>query len=170
MPARLSLLNDREKDCLRLVYRGMQSSEIARELNRPLDTVERQIKSARAKLGNQRRTTVARMLAEFERVDQSLAGQPLVLPVRRAELSYGVGSRAGIAGEELQEDRAAIPAPPAMLADRTAEMERRIEQIGTQLRIVTIAMIAIGTAVTALLVIPLSERAPVVVPAASHQR
>lgn len=159
---RLSHLTEREKDCLRLVHRGMLSSEIARELSRPLDTVERQIKSARAKFGNQRRAAVARLLVEAERAsgrpDQSLVDHPLALAPQAHPAPFDPGDRMAAGELELREERAVFLRPPPIAASSN-EVEKRINDMGATLRILVIATIAIASAVITLLIIPSSDRA-----------
>lgn len=66
MSDNLDHLTDRERECLRLVYRGYESKEIAPQLGISPDRVNKLVKGAMRKLGVTRRATAARMLAEYE--------------------------------------------------------------------------------------------------------
>ena len=61
-----SRLNQRQRECLRLVYRNLEAKEIARELGLSPHTVVEHLRDARRILGAQRSMQAARMLAEFE--------------------------------------------------------------------------------------------------------
>jgi len=63
---RIERLTDKQRDCLRLVYRHMETKEIARELGLSPDGVTQRIKTAMKTLGVTRRRDAARILAEAE--------------------------------------------------------------------------------------------------------
>lgn len=96
----LGVLNERERDYLRLVQQGYSSKDIAQQENIRPDRVDKVINAARAKFANRyTRKHLARLLAEFEGrsaptslVDpaQSLGTQ--ILPV--ADPSVGTDSAA----------------------------------------------------------------------------
>jgi DNA-binding CsgD family transcriptional regulator len=59
-------LNQRQRECLRLVYRNLEAKEIARELGLSPHTVVEHLRDARRILGASRSMHAARMLAEHE--------------------------------------------------------------------------------------------------------
>ena len=63
---RIERLTDKQRECLRLVYRHMETKEIARELGLSPDGVTQRIKTAMRTLGVDRRRDAARILAEAE--------------------------------------------------------------------------------------------------------
>jgi DNA-binding CsgD family transcriptional regulator len=63
---RIQRLTDKQRECLRLVYRHMETKEIARDLGLSPDGVTQRIKSAMKTLGVDRRRDAARILAEAE--------------------------------------------------------------------------------------------------------
>ena len=77
--AKFKTLTDRQRECLRLVARDRDSSEIARMLDIAPDTVNAHVKAAMAKLGTNSRFAAARALAEFENRDHSLVTLPPVI-------------------------------------------------------------------------------------------
>jgi len=63
---RVKRLTEKQRECLRLVYRHMETKEIARELGLSPDGVTQRIKSAMKTLGVDRRRDAALILAEAE--------------------------------------------------------------------------------------------------------
>jgi DNA-binding CsgD family transcriptional regulator len=63
---RIQRLTDKQRECLRLVYRHMETKEIARDLGLSPDGVTQRIKTAMKTLGVDRRRDAARILAEAE--------------------------------------------------------------------------------------------------------
>jgi DNA-binding CsgD family transcriptional regulator len=61
-----SRLNQRQRECLRLVYRNLEAKEIARELGLSPHTVVEHLRDARRVLGASRSMHAARMLVEYE--------------------------------------------------------------------------------------------------------
>jgi DNA-binding CsgD family transcriptional regulator len=61
-----SRLNQRQRECLRLVYRNLEAKEIARELGLSPHTVVEHLRDARRALGASRSMHAARMLIEYE--------------------------------------------------------------------------------------------------------
>jgi DNA-binding CsgD family transcriptional regulator len=61
-----SRLNQRQRECLRLVYRNLEAKEIARELGLSPHTVVEHLRDARRVLGASRSMHAARMLVEHE--------------------------------------------------------------------------------------------------------
>jgi DNA-binding CsgD family transcriptional regulator len=63
---RIERLTDKQRECLRMVYRHMETKEIARALGLSPDGVTQRIKTAMKTLGVDRRRDAARILAEAE--------------------------------------------------------------------------------------------------------
>lgn len=70
------LLNERQKQCLRLVYENLEAKEIARTLSLSPHTVNEHLRDARRALGVPRSMQAARMLAEAEG-DKRLVPKPI---------------------------------------------------------------------------------------------
>ena len=71
-----SRLNQRQRECLRLVYRNLEAKEIARELGLSPHTVVEHLRDARRVLGASRSMHAARLLVEHEQ-DNRLGYQPV---------------------------------------------------------------------------------------------
>ena len=71
-----SRLNQRQRECLRLVYRNLEAKEIARELGLSPHTVVEHLRDARRVLGTSRSMHAARLLVEHEQ-DNRLGYEPL---------------------------------------------------------------------------------------------
>lgn len=71
-----SRLNQRQRECLRLVYRNLEAKEIARELGLSPHTVVEHLRDARRVLGASRSMHAARMLVEYEQ-DNRLGYEPV---------------------------------------------------------------------------------------------
>jgi DNA-binding CsgD family transcriptional regulator len=65
-PDRIERLTDKQRECLRLVYRHMQTKEIARALELSPDGVTQRLRGAMRTLGVESRREAARILAEAE--------------------------------------------------------------------------------------------------------
>jgi DNA-binding CsgD family transcriptional regulator len=79
-------LSEGQKNCLRLVARGMSSKEIAKETGLTPQTVDTYVKAALARTGAVNRREAARMLVAWELSQQS--GSPssaIAVPDRRAD-------------------------------------------------------------------------------------
>src|SRR6187551_240318 len=63
---RVERLTDKQRECLRMVYRHMETKEIARVLGLSPDGVTQRIKAAMKTLGVDRRRDAALILAEAE--------------------------------------------------------------------------------------------------------
>jgi DNA-binding CsgD family transcriptional regulator len=63
---RIDHLNDREKECLRLVLHPMRAKQIARETGLSVHTVNDHLRSARRKLGTNDSVTAAQILRDHE--------------------------------------------------------------------------------------------------------
>lgn len=71
-----SRLNQRQRECLRLVYRNLEAKEIARELGLSPHTVVEHLRDARRVLGASRSMHAARMLVEYEQ-DNRIGYEPV---------------------------------------------------------------------------------------------
>ena len=71
-----SRLNQRQRECLRLVYRNLEAKEIARELGLSPHTVVEHLRDARRVLGASRSMPAARMLVEYEQ-DNRIGDEPV---------------------------------------------------------------------------------------------
>lgn len=71
-----SHLNQRQRECLRLVYRNLEAKEIARELGLSPHTVVEHLRDARRTLGASRSMHAARMLVEYEQ-DNRIGYEPV---------------------------------------------------------------------------------------------
>ena len=118
---RVARLTKGQRECLRMVYRHMETKEIARELGISPDGVTQRIKGAMRTLDVNRRKDAARMLAEAENLE---AYPPLVYPSRdiasppdpatmaastEGERQYGASSVGA-----MREDQAAFMAAPPL--------------------------------------------------------
>ena len=81
------LLNDTEKECLRLVDQGYTSQRIANARGVRRDTIDKILRAARDKIGDITRRELARRLVEHERLQKRFASctEADVLPVPPAE-------------------------------------------------------------------------------------
>jgi DNA-binding CsgD family transcriptional regulator len=78
-PDRVARLSEGQRECLRMVFRHMETKEIARELGISPDGVTQRIKTAMRILGVDRRRDAAQILAEAEGLGPY---PPLVYPPR----------------------------------------------------------------------------------------
>jgi DNA-binding CsgD family transcriptional regulator len=133
---RIARLSEGQRACLRMVYRHMETKEIARTLGISPDGVAQRIKTAMRILGVNRRRDAARILAEAE---GSISYPPLVNPPW---------------------DIATAP-EPAMIA-LSNEGERRLygEPSGIGLREEQVAFDAMFPASSPILPLPLGETRP----------
>jgi DNA-binding CsgD family transcriptional regulator len=74
--ASASLLNERQKQCLRLVYDNLEAKEIAKRLSLSPHTVNEHLREARRILGVSRSLQAARILADAEGYER-LVPKPL---------------------------------------------------------------------------------------------
>jgi DNA-binding CsgD family transcriptional regulator len=114
-PTGIDILSARERTVLRLVQQGLQTDEIARELDRSPNTIENQIASARRKLGGVTRRQAARLLHDAEHGGLS-TNQPFAIP-NAAEI-LDSSSRAT---ELVQEERAIFIPVPARQHEDTGQ-------------------------------------------------
>jgi len=104
-------LTTRQRDCLRLVLRHMQSKEIGRELGISPMTVDNHFRSAIQTLGVANRLEAARLLDSYERGEpsQRLTSQPQPVaspperPIMRSPADVGDGQRDAMSA--LREDQ-----------------------------------------------------------------
>lgn len=147
-------LSEGQRECLRMVYRHMETKEIARILGISPDGVTQRIKTAMRILGVNRRKDAALMLAEAEGLDSY---PPLVHPPRDIasipELatigpSTEGGWHSGSSGEAMREEQVAFAAAPFV---RSPALPlpiggARPDDVGWQKRLAWIASITIGIA------------------------
>src|ERR1700712_718939 len=116
---RIERLTDKQRECLRMVYRHMETKEIARVLGLGPDAVTQRIKTAMKTLGVDRRRDAARILAEAEGLVPypSHVYQPrdIALPREPAMLgpSTETNRQSGSWGEAMREEQAAYWVAPA---------------------------------------------------------
>ncbi len=148
-------LSEGQRDCLRMVYRHMETKEIARVLGISPDGVTQRIKTAMRILGVDRRRDAALILAQHEGTEPY---PPLVYPPRDIAIApdpatFGPSTEgerpSGFSGEAMREDQAAFEAVP--LARRPALPlpigGARPNDVGVGRRLAWIAAITIGIAV-----------------------
>lgn len=147
-------LSEGQRECLRMVYRHMETKEIARILGISPDGVTQRIKTAMRILGVNRRRDAALILAQYEGTEPY---PPLVYPPRDIATapdpatfaaSTGGGRPSGSSGEAMREEQAAFEAAP--LAGRPALPlpigGARPNDVGWMRRLAWIAGITIGIA------------------------
>src|SRR3954471_9535190 len=110
---RIERLTDKQRECLRLVYRHMETKEIARVLGLSPDGVTQRIKTAMRTLSVDRRRDAARILAEAEGLapypshvhpPRDIATTPDPAMFRPSTES---GWQGGSSGEGMREEQAA---------------------------------------------------------------
>lgn len=160
MDERVALLTEKQRECLRLVWRHRESKEIARALGISSHSVDGRIKTAMRTLGAQDRYEAARLLAQAEagaeaaRNDQPLVyGSPDVPPVPRPEPQedpLNVDERLAepmILGEAQAVYRL-MPAPEARgFGLPFPTQARRRNDLGVGARLIWVLAVAIGTAI-----------------------
>ncbi len=82
------LLNDRQKQCLRLVYGNLEAKEIALELSLSPHTVNEHLRDARRILGVSRSMQAARLLHDAESPER-LVPKPFGVDVRPVQTEEG---------------------------------------------------------------------------------
>lgn len=111
-------LSEGQRECLRMVYRHMETKEIARVLGISPDGVTQRIKTAMRILGVDRRRDAALLLAQHEGTEPY---PPLVYPPRDIAIAPDPATFAptteserpsGFSGEAMREDQAAFEAVP----------------------------------------------------------
>jgi DNA-binding CsgD family transcriptional regulator len=155
---RVARLSEGQRQCLRLVYRHMETKEIARILGISPDGVAQRIKTAMRILGVYRRRDAARMLAEAEAAGScpprpgplwDIAGAPQP-PKIDASIAAGRPFHGAPTGNRLREGRihfdAAFPPPELTLPLPLPRAGRRPKDVGWLARLAWIAAIAIGGA------------------------
>ncbi|MEA3012478.1 MAG: hypothetical protein QOD42_1023 [Sphingomonadales bacterium] len=154
MEHQVARLSEGQRECLRMVYRHMETKEIARILAISPDGVSQRIKAAMRILGVQRRRDAALLLAQYEGAEPY---PPLVYPPRDiaiaphqatfAPTTEG-GRPSGSSGEAMREEQAAFETGP--FARRPALPlpigGARPNDVGILMRLAWIAGITIGVA------------------------
>jgi len=147
-------LSEGQRECLRMVYRHMETKEIARALGISPDGVTQRIKTAMRILGVDRRRDAAIILAEAEGAESY---PPLVHPPRDIAIapdpatfapSTGGGRQSGSSGEAMREEQATFwVAPPGRSPALPLPIGgARPNDVGWLKRLAWIAGIAIGIA------------------------
>jgi len=145
-------LSEGQRECLRMVYRHMETKEIARILGISPDGVTQRIKTAMRILGVDRRRDAAHILAEAEGTDSY---PPLVHPPRDIAIapepatfapSTGGNWHSGSSGEAMKEDQAVFRTELPRSALPLPIGGARPDDVGMLKRLAWIAGIAIGTA------------------------
>ncbi|MFW2828892.1 response regulator transcription factor [Sphingomonas sp. ID0503] len=169
-------LSERQRECLRLVYKHMRQKEIARELGIAPTTVEMHLKAARTALGAADSREAAQILALYEGRDtygQSIHG-PEQVAERLSDLSpivpqpnYGNGRFGAVTDQALHEDQAffdAFAETQSFLPDLPFPTQGRAKNdLGPWLRLAWIGTIVVGLLLgTAMMVGALANLTPVV--------
>ena len=124
MQERLARLTEGQRECLRMVYRHMETKEIARSLGISPDGVSQRIKTAMRTLGVHRRRDAALMLAESEglspyppqvHLPRDIAAMPQ-FAAQNASTGHERRQRGQATAGEMRERQAdfhAVSSPPA---------------------------------------------------------
>lgn len=156
MDHRVARLSEGQRECLRMVYRHMETKEIARILGISPDGVTQRIKTAMRILAVQRRRDAAHILAEAE---GTISYPPLVHPPRDIAIapepatfapSIGGEWHSGSSAKAMREEQAVFwtelpsrgPALPLPIGGA------RPNDVGWLKRLAWIAGIAIGIALS----------------------
>jgi DNA-binding CsgD family transcriptional regulator len=127
MEDRVARLSEGQRECLRMVYRHMETKEIARILGISPDGVAQRIKTAMRILGVHRRRDAARLLAEAEGAppaypplvnpswDIAQTPQPMTFDPSIAGMRHESGFSGRVMMEEQVAFQAAAPARPRKL-------------------------------------------------------
>ena len=154
-------MSEGQRACLRMVYRHMETKEIARILEISPDGVAQRIKTAMRILGVHRRRDAARILAEAEGLSGPAAPYPSQVnppwdiasapePATIAAMfegerrHYGAPSGRGLREEQMAYEAAIFPPPGAKLSFPLREA--RPNDVGWAMRLAWIVSIAIGGA------------------------
>jgi DNA-binding CsgD family transcriptional regulator len=154
MNPQVARLSEGQRQCLRMVYRHMETKEIARELGISPDGVTQRIKAAMRILGVDRRRDAALILAEAEGTEPY---PPQVYPPRDIAAAPHPSTMApstegerqiGFSGEALRESQTAFwAAPPGRSSALPLPIGGvRPNDVGWQKRLAWIAGIVIGIA------------------------
>jgi DNA-binding CsgD family transcriptional regulator len=157
---RVAKLSEGQRACLRMVYRHMETKEIARILEISPDGVAQRIKTAMRILGVNRRRDAARILAEAEADgaappyppsvnppwDIATAPEPATIAAlfEGERQAYREPSGRGLREEQMAYEAAILPPPGARLPFPLREA--RPNDVGWAIRLAWIASIAIGIA------------------------
>ena len=93
--SKLEQLSNGQKECLRLVFRGYETKDIAPRVGLSIDGVNARLKAAMRTLGVSRRSEAARLLAEHEGDYQRQVHPPLVVPESPESSPDGRASNTG---------------------------------------------------------------------------
>lgn len=122
MEDRVARLSEGQRECLRMVYRLMETKEIARELGISPDGVNQRIKTAMRILGVDRRRDAALILAEAEGTDSypPLVYLPRDIAIAPDPAMFGAstgGRREAVSGGAMREERAVFEGFPTPSPD-----------------------------------------------------
>lgn len=100
------LLNDRQKQCLRLVYENLEAKEIAQRLSLSPHTVNEHLRDARRILGVSRSLQAARLLADAEGherlVSKPFGVDPIAVPVEQGDEREAFEPRVPVTGNRYR--------------------------------------------------------------------
>ena len=151
---RVARLTEGQRECLRMVYRHMETKEIARVLEISPDGVNQRIKTAMRTLEVQRRRDAALILAEAEGTDtyqpQVYHSRDIATTPEPAIMAASTeGERhSGFSGEVMREDQAGFMTAPLARSPALPLPIRgaRPNDVGVSTRLAWIVGIAIGIA------------------------
>ncbi len=154
---RVARLSPGQLDCLRLVDQHLSSKEIAVELGISPHTVDQRVRGALHRLGVERRSQAARLVAQLDGPYQRLIHQPPHVepgePAGQSDEAVSIqirhADRAGEAGGSVleTEQRHEHNRPPLQLPFATRSHPRNEMSVG--LRLLWIILIATGAAFSA---------------------
>lgn len=151
---RITLLTDKQRDCLRLVWRHQESKEIARTLGISPHSVDGRIKTAMRTLGVDDRYEAARLLAlsEGAATDQPPVYAPSDIgdgPLYASDLpplNAGGRSAGPVVLEEAQAAYRLSPHPEPWFAPPLPTTGRPRNELSASSRLFWVVIVAIGTA------------------------
>lgn len=155
MPCAVNRLTEKQRECLRLVWRHYDSKKIARELGILPDAVDGRIKTATKTLGVSDRFEAARMLVQAEAGNnvRSAVYPPSYVPNEPAHASTMTPLKSGerqadhLAVEEAQAPYRLSPFSEARwIAPPFPVTGRRHNDLSAGTRLIWVAAIAIGSA------------------------
>lgn len=152
---RVAQLTEKQRECLRLVWRHRESKEIARDLGISPHSVDGRIKTAMRALGVDDRYEAARLLAIFEGhgTDQPPVYQPSDVPDRPmftpslSSLNADGRTAGPLVLEEAQAAYHLSPTPGPMFAPPLPTKGRPKNDLSASIRLFWVVLVAIGAAI-----------------------